>query len=87
MKKEQNDEIINENIMYNQKPMKLEKLKDIITKGEKCVIKILMEDENNNKIGSGSGFFCKLPIRNNYLNVLLTNNHVINEKFLVRKKN
>ena len=41
MKKEQNDEIINENIMYNQKPMKLEKLKDIITKGEKCVIKIL----------------------------------------------
>ena len=46
-----------------------------------------MEDENNNKIGSGSGFFWKLSIGNNYLNVLLTNNHVINEKFLVRKKN
>ena len=41
---------------------------------------------NNNKIGSGSGFFCKLPIGNNYLNVLLTNNHVINEKFLDTKK-
>ena len=83
---EHNEEIINENIINNQKPIKLEKLKDIILKGEKCVVKILMEDENNNKIGSGTGFFCKLPIRNNYLNVLLTNNHVINEKFLDTKK-
>ena len=87
MKKEQNDDIINENIINNQKLIKLKKLKDIILKGEKCVVRILMEDENNNKIGSGSGFFWKLSIGNNYLNVLLTNNHVINEKFLVRKKN
>ena len=87
MKKEHNEEIINENIINNQKLIKLKKLKDIILKGEKCVVRILMEDENNNKIGSGSGFFWKLSIGNNYLNVLLTNNHVINEKFLVRKKN
>ena len=87
MKKEQNDDIINENIINNQKLIKLKKLKDIILIGEKCVVRILMEDENNNKIGSGSGFFWKLSIGNNYLNVLLTNNHVINEKFLVRKKN
>ena len=86
MKKEQNDDIINENIINNQKLIKLKKLKDIILKGEKCVVKILMEDENNNKIGSGTGFFCKLSIGNNYLNVLLTNNHVINEKFLDTKK-
>ena len=83
---EHNEEIINENIINNQKPIKLEKLKDIIVKGEKCVVKILMEDENNDKIDSGTGFFCKLSIGNNYLNVLLTNNHVINEKFLDTKK-
>ena len=57
MKKEQNDDIINENIINNQKLIKLKKLKDIILIGEKCVVRILMEDENNNKIGSGSGFF------------------------------
>ncbi len=86
MEKISNDEIVNENIINNQKPIKLEKLKDILLKGEKCVVKILIEDDNNNKIGSGTGFFCKLPIRNNYLNVLLTNNHVINEEFLEKKK-
>ena len=74
-----NDEIVNENIINNMKPIELEKLKDIISKGEKCVVKVLIDDKDNNKIGSGTGFFCKLPIRNNYLNVLLTNNHVINE--------
>ena len=56
MKKEQNDEIINENIINNQKLIKLKKLKDIILKGEKCVVKILMENKNNNKIGSGDFF-------------------------------
>ena len=81
-----NDEIVNEIIMDNMKPIKFEKLKNIINKGEKCVVKILIEDENNYKIASGTGFFCKLPIRNNYLNILLTNNHIINKEFLKKEK-
>ena len=31
-------------IINNQKLIKLKKLKDIILKGEKCVVRILMED-------------------------------------------
>ena len=46
-----NDEIINENIINKMKPIQFEKLKDIILKGEKCVVKVLIEDEDNNKIG------------------------------------
>ena len=30
----------------------------------------------------GSGFFCKIPYKNNNINVLFTNNHVINKDLL-----
>ena len=31
-------------------------------------------------------FFCKIPYNYNYINVLFTNNHVINEKLLLPGK-
>ena len=34
----------------------------------------------------GTGFFCKIPFRNNYLSVLITNNHVLNEEDIKNNK-
>ncbi len=44
--------------------------------GNKYICKILLTI-------LGSGFFCKIPYNNNYINVLFTNNHVINENLLL----
>ena len=51
-----------------------------ITKFEKCVCKIELSRENNIIKKSGTGFFCHIPSKN--LNVLITNRHVINKKYL-----
>jgi len=57
------------------------KLKKIANSGiEKCVCKIINEEE----LKSGKGFFCNIPQKK--LKVILTNNHVINEKFLNEEK-
>ena len=43
---------------------------------EKCICKIY---QNGKK---GTGFFCKIPFpdKNNLLNVLITNNHILSQK-------
>ena len=53
-----------------------------------CTKKIIEQMENNIckiKIGEvkGTGFFCTIPFPNKdkMLNVMMTNNHVINDKF------
>ena len=54
-----------------------------------CTKKIIEQMENNIckiKIGEvqGTGFFCTIPFpnKNKKLNVMMTNNHVINDKLL-----
>ena len=58
----------------------------ILSKGKNCLIKIIIEDINGNKIGIENGFFCKLLVNKNHLNVLITNNKVINREFLENKR-
>ena len=56
------------------------KLKKIATSGiEKCICKII-----NDELKCGTGFFCNIPQKK--LKVIITNNHVINEKFLNEQK-
>ena len=48
---------------------------------ENCICKIYLEDGKK-----GTGFFCKIPFLNNLLPVLITNNHVLNEKDIENNK-
>ena len=61
------------------KPIAFDILKIIIEQKEKSICKILF---NNRQ--SGTGFFCSIPFRDKYhlLPVLMTNNHVLNQKDL-----
>ena len=54
----------------------------ILKQMKKCVSKIYINEESK-----GIGFFCKIHLNNNkYINTFITNNHIINEKFLKEKK-
>ena len=49
---------------------------------EKSVFKICITDGSK-----GSGFFCKIPLPDkNFIPVFITNNHVVNEKYLKKEK-
>ena len=63
-------------------PIDIEGTKLILSQMENCICKIY---QNNKK---GTGFFCKIPFpdNNNLLNVLITNNHVLNEKDIENNK-
>ena len=50
---------------------------------ERCVCKIELSKENNNIKKSATGFFCHIPSKN--LNVLITNNQVINKNYLEKE--
>ena len=59
-----------------------------------CTKKIIEQMDKNIcriKINSihGTGFFCKIPFpdNNNMIQVLITNNHIINEDILNKNKN
>jgi protein-tyrosine phosphatase len=63
------------------------KLKQITNSGiEKCICKIIIIDEvsDENKFKSGTGFFYDIPEKK--IKILLTNNHLINKKFLENEK-
>ena len=69
--------IIKEGLIENQpSPVDLEGTKKILFRMEKCICKIY---QNGKK---GTGFFCKIPFpdKNNLLNVLITNNHILRQK-------
>ena len=57
----------------------------------KSTEKIIEQMKNNvcriylNEGSKGTGFFCKIPYNNKFLHVLMTNNHVIDEKELKRE--
>lgn len=64
------------------KPINLRDLEDLISKAKKCVCLIYYE-------GTGSGFFCKIPLNfssDEFMNALLTNNHVLTSKFFDNEK-
>ena len=57
-------------------PVDLEGTKVILSQMENCICKIVKDDGQK-----GTGFFCRIPFpdKKNLLNVLITNNHVLNE--------
>ena len=59
----------------------LEGTKKILFQMENCICKIY----SNNGL-TGTGFFCKIKFQNNLLPVLITNNHVLNEKDIENNK-
>ena len=54
-------------------PVSLKQSKTILEQMENCVCKI------HNGKEKGTGFFIKIPYKNDSLDVLITNNHVLNE--------
>ena len=67
----------------NSRPIDVEKLSEILEDAKKSMGKI--KYLKNGKTSVGSGFFCELNIKEiNFINrkFLMTNNHVINLKFL-----
>ena len=56
-------------------PVSLDGMKEILSQMEKRICIICQENG-----GEGTGFFCKIPFENDYLPVLITNNHILNEK-------
>ena len=52
----------------------------ILNQMMKCICKIKINKTN------GTGFFCKIPFQNNYLNVLITNYHIIDETYYQQSK-
>ena len=62
-------------------PVSLETSKTILDQMENCVCKIHVGKKK------GTGFFMKIPYKNKELNVLITNNHVLNDEKLEKGKN
>ena len=54
-------------------PIPVKGLKTILYQIENCVCKIYKD------IIKGTGFFCKIPYKNNILHLLITNNHILNK--------
>ena len=74
---------INETLIENQPiPVDIEGTKLILSQMENCICKIYQKDKK------GTGFFCKIPFpdKNNLLNVLITNNHILNEEDIENNK-
>ena len=63
-------------------PVTLNSSEKIIEQMKNNVCKIILEDGNK-----GTGFFCKIPYNNLFLTVLITNNHIIDNKLLEKEKN
>ena len=62
-------------------PVSLKTSKTILDQMENCVCKMHVGKKK------GTGFFMKIPYKNKELNVLITNNHVINDEKLEKGKN
>ena len=68
-------DIMQEKLFVNQPiPVPIEGTEKILFQMKNCICKIHKEDGNK-----GTGFFCKIPILNNILPVLITNNHILGE--------
>jgi len=58
-------------------PVSIEGTKKILFQMENCICKIFQKNGN-----IGTGFFCKIPFNNDFLPVLITNNHILDDKYL-----
>ena len=54
-------------------PVSIERTEKIINQMKNCVCKIYSNGS------TGTGFFTKIPYKNKYIKVLITNNHVLDE--------
>ena len=61
-------------------PITLPKQKEITRQMEKCVCKIYINGKN------GTGFFAKIPYKNSFIKVLMTNNHVLDSNDISENK-
>ena len=74
-------EIINEKAVDKYpKLVTIDGTKKILNQMENCICKI------RNKNGKGTGFFCLIPYQNKKLEVMITNNHIIDKKILEDNK-
>ena len=63
-------------------PIFIEGIEKILHQMKKSVCKICIKDGSK-----GTGFFCKIPLPNKkFVHAFITNNHVINEKYLKDEK-
>ena len=56
-------------------PVSIEGMKKIFFQLENCICQIYKKND-----GTGTGFFCKISFQNKLLQVLITNNHILEEK-------
>ena len=61
-------------------PITLPKQKEITRQMEKCVCKIHINGKN------ATGFFAKIPYKNSFIKVLMTNNHVLDSNDISENK-
>ena len=61
-------------------PVTIEKTEKIIEQMKKCVCKIYCNGT------TGTGFFTKIPYKNEYIKVLITNNHILGEEEIKNNK-
>ena len=61
-------------------PVTIEGTNIILEQMKKCICKI------ENKNGNGTGFLCHIPYKNKKLEVMITNNHIINEDIIKNNK-
>ena len=62
-------------------PITIEKIYSIIEQMKYCICKIFLKES-----GTGTGFFCKIPYDNELYPVLITNYHIINDKYLEKNQ-
>ena len=72
-------------------PVNISGTKKILNQMKKCICKIKIKDDNQEGIISknayGTGFFCTIPLnKNTNINCLMTNYHVLNEKYCEKIK-
>ena len=65
---------------YYPLPITINKTELILDQMKKSICKI------DNLNGQGTGFFCLIPYNNQKLNVLITNNHILDQKILENSK-
>jgi len=71
-----------ENIIKNYpKPITIEQTDIILQQMKNCICKIYI---NRGKIGTG--FFCHIPYKNEILQVLITNYHIINDDYIKQNR-
>ena len=61
-------------------PVTIEGTNTILEQMKKCICKI------ENKNGNGTGFLCYIPYNNTKIEVMITNNHIINEDIIKNNK-